>query len=955
MKIAVVSPGVPMEIALNKESKRKTAAVVALRNGERHFGSDAVSLGVRYPQSCYSFLLDLLGKRVEHPQVQLFMARFPHYQIQAHPERGTVMFQHDENTVYTVEELIGMILEHAKSIAETYTEQKIKDAVVTVPVYFNQAERRALLEAASLAQIQVLQLISEPMAVALNYGMFRRKEINGTARNLMFYDMGSQDTTVSIVSFQVIKTKERGFTETHPQAQILGIGYDRNLGGKSVQIKLRDHLADKFNELKKTKTDVRTVPRAMAKLAKEAERVKTVLSANSQIYAQVENVMEDIDFRVEVTRDTLESLNADFFLHVTEPIDMSLKTAAMTMSEIDEIILVGAGTRVPKVQEKLQTYFGRELGRNLNTDEAAAMGAVYRAADLSTGFKVKKFITKDGVLFPIDVDFEREYENDEGEKGVKQVKRTLFSKMNPYPQKKIMTFNKHTGDFTFFANLNELDHISKEEMARIGSLNLTEVKVKGLAPILEKYAQQSNVESKGVKAHFNLDDSGLLGVSTVEAVFEQTITVEEQEAQEKKEEADQPEEAKETEKDDSWSNLGDTISNFFNKDGDDKDKKDGADGAQKEGDKDKKKDKEDKKKKEKAAKKPKIETIKEPLEFVTKIVDLTPMSEELITESMAKLKALNDVDELKTAKETALNSLETFVIDVRDKLYQELWEKSSTEEEREKFSAKCSEISDWIDEEVSPDTELEPLETRLKELKDLTSSWFARVREHVDRPEALGALNQMMNTSHNFLGKAKNKTGEDGFFTEKELETLEKKIQDITKWRDDKLADQDLQPMSEMPKMTASSIAEKALELDREVKYLINKAKIAQAEKEREKRLKEAEEKKAKEEAEKKKKKKDKKKKKAKKDDATSATEDTEEDSKGEEQPEETNDDETEENSTTDETPLNEEVENQPDGKTPDNDNEQIIVEEEGEEDSLSQDGAAEVPVEEENTGHSEL
>lgn len=220
----IFQPGVPMEIALNKESKRKTAAVVALRNGERHFGSDAVSLGVRYPKNCYFFLLDLLGKKVEHPQVQMFLERFPHYEIKAHPERGTVMFQHDENTVYTVEELIAMILEHAKSIAESYTEQKIKDAVVTVPVYFNQAERRAMMEAASLAKIQVLQLISEPMAVALNYGMFRRKEINGTAKNLMFYDMGSQDTTVSIVSFQIIKTKERGFSETHPQAQILGIG-----------------------------------------------------------------------------------------------------------------------------------------------------------------------------------------------------------------------------------------------------------------------------------------------------------------------------------------------------------------------------------------------------------------------------------------------------------------------------------------------------------------------------------------------------------------------------------------------------------------------------------------------------------------------------------------------------------------------------------------------------------
>ena len=103
-------------------------------------------------------------------------------------------------------------------------EQKIKDAVITVPAWFNQAERRALLEAADLAKINVLQLISEPMATALNYGMFRRKEVNATVKHLMFYDMGAQDTTVSIVAFQVIKTKERGFSETHPQAQVIGVG-----------------------------------------------------------------------------------------------------------------------------------------------------------------------------------------------------------------------------------------------------------------------------------------------------------------------------------------------------------------------------------------------------------------------------------------------------------------------------------------------------------------------------------------------------------------------------------------------------------------------------------------------------------------------------------------------------------------------------------------------------------
>ena len=132
-----------------------------------------------------------------------------------------------------------MILTHAKTIAEEYTEQKlVRDVVLTVPAHFNQAERRALKRSAELAGLNLLQLISEPMAVALNYGMFRRKEINATAKHIMFYDMGAYDTTVSIVSYTVVKTKERGFTETHPQAQILGLGYDRTLGGLDLQVRV---------------------------------------------------------------------------------------------------------------------------------------------------------------------------------------------------------------------------------------------------------------------------------------------------------------------------------------------------------------------------------------------------------------------------------------------------------------------------------------------------------------------------------------------------------------------------------------------------------------------------------------------------------------------------------------------------------------------------------------------
>merc|ERR1711981_17141 len=139
-----------------------------------------------------------------------------------------------------------MILTHAKHIAEAYTEQKpLRDIVLTVPAFFNQAERRALKGAVDLAGLNLLQLITEPLAVSLNYGMFRRKEINGTAKYLMFYDMGAYDTTVSIVGYSVVKSKDRGFTETHPQAQILGVSYDRTLGGLDLRVKIREYLADK--------------------------------------------------------------------------------------------------------------------------------------------------------------------------------------------------------------------------------------------------------------------------------------------------------------------------------------------------------------------------------------------------------------------------------------------------------------------------------------------------------------------------------------------------------------------------------------------------------------------------------------------------------------------------------------------------------------------------------------
>merc|ERR1719206_767870 len=657
--------------------------------------------------------------------------------------------------------------------------------------------------------------------------MFRRKEINGTVKNMMLYDMGAQATTATIVGFQVVKTKEKGFAETHPQAQILGVGYDRTLGGAEMKFRVRDYLADQLNAMGKTKTDVKTVPRAMGKLLKEAERVKLILSANTDCFAQIENVMEDIDFKHPMSREKLMEMSTDLMDRVTGPVQRALTTASMSMENIDQVILVGGGTRVPRVQELLTEFLGQELGKSLNTDESAAMGAVYRSADISTGFKhqttVKKFLTKDAVLFPIDVDFTREIEGeDEAQPGVKKVKRTLFSRMNPFPQKKIMTFNKHLKDFTFNVNYAELEYLGDTEVANIGSQNLTSVLVKGVKEALDGN-QGDNIETKGVKAHFQLDDSGILTCTHVESVFEKTISPEEQEKKEK--------EWKDATDSIDWSKLGDNIKSFFGSDAEKKDenaegekKEDVKEDTKKEKDtknskkdtKDEKKEKKDDKPKE--PKKPKVESVKVDLDTEGSRNDLELLDGEGFDSSKAKLAALNQADLDRLAVETALNELQSFSFDLSDKMEDEEYMSASTTEDRDSVLNECSKVSEWLDEEAGMFTPVDEFNTKLKVLKDLSAPVVARVREHKERPEALEQLRQSINSSNVFLEKSKKKAKieDEGLFKEKELDSLKKKIAEIEKWRDEKLAEQAETPLSEMPKLTVSMIKSKIQDLDSE-------------------------------------------------------------------------------------------------------------------------------------------
>ena len=749
--------------------------------------------------------------------------RFPYYDIIGDPERNTVIFKKSETEQFTIEELIAQILVKAKEFAQEATNQVITESVITVPGYFGQAEREALLTAAQLANLKVLQLINDYTAVALNYGVFHPSGINETSQYYIFYDMGASHTSSALVSYQLVKDKHT--KETNPVVQVLGVGFDRTLGGLEIQLRLRDYLAAEFNAMKKTTTDVTKSPRALAKLFKEAGRLKNVLSANNDHYAQIENLLEDHDFKLQVTREKLEEICSDLWPRVIKPLEQALANSGLSLDVVSQVILFGGSTRVPKIQETIKQYIKQDLGKNINADEAAAIGAVYKAADLATGFKVKKFIVKDAVVFPIQVTFNR----DPGEGAeIRQVKRVLFGLMNAYPQKKVITFNKHTEDFDFYVHYGDLNHLSAEEQSYIGGLNISHVELQKIRELLDKTKNES-VDSKGIKAYFALDDSGIFRCISIEYVYDKQKI--------KTEEEDEGTLAK----------LGSTISKLFSKDKEVKpeDQQEGS-GSQNEAEQttdedsskepakeSEKKETEGAKPEEKEAAKKnetiKIITVKEPVEHQITLQFSPPISGKSYEKSMKKLDSINKAESLRNRLESSFNALETHIIDMQQKLQEDEYVTCLTEEEKENILKQCSEISEWLYEDIENPT-AEIYETKLNDLKKLTNVFMSRHWEHEERPEALKALDGMIDGAQKFFDTAKNLTKdtnpEKDVFTQVEIDGLSKVISETIEWKKVETKAQEKLKRYEEVRLTVKAITDKMGLLDREVKYLVNKIKI---------------------------------------------------------------------------------------------------------------------------------
>jgi hypoxia up-regulated 1 len=877
VKIGLVKPGVPMEIVLNKDSRRKTPNIIAVRNGERFFGDAALQMSVKQPANSYSFFTDLIGKTIDNSIVQRYQQQFPHIKLSADELRGTVHVE-TENGTFSIESLLAMVLWNAREQTEAYAGQPVRDVVITVPVFFNQAERKAVAAAAEIAGLNLLQLMTDGSAAALNYGVFRRKDIKEQAQTLLIYDIGATKTTASIVEYRLVK--EKNSKEQNPSLTVLGVGFDRTLGGHDITLILRDHLVEEFKKQHKTKEEINGNPRAMAKMWKEAERVKQVLSANTEHYAQIESAFEDRDFRVKITREQLQEMTKSLETRFMQPVVDALRMAEMNVDTLDQVVLMGAGTRVPRLQQLLQDYVkGKELARFLNTDEAVALGAVYQAAHLSKGFKVKKFHVNELQIYPVQVTF-TSLSEDNGAKVEKEVTRVIYGYKSTYPApKKVISFTSHTEDFKFNLNYGALTHLSQEQLEQFGSLNISEVWIKGVKDGLS--AEMTSKESvfKGVKAHFKVNNYGIISVDRAELIVEKkgdeqnsTLTnivnkigkfFGSSDKEDEKDKVSDDEESPETPADESKTESDTKAAANTTKEAEtptnqttaedsttkkESEQKEEKPSEEKRSEESAKKDKTEEKPKEELPPKPKV--VKAALKVQAEAA-LPELSTQDIKSASNKLAEFENKEKAKAEREAALNALEAAVYDVSSKLEEEPFSRFGTEEELTAARELTQKLRNWLEDDVTLETTTTEIKAKKKELDASVKKLRHRKRQKEERSKHSDKLFKALNDSQTYLGLFKNVST---FFTETELSTLEKVVNETQEWFESKTAIQVSLADNVDPAYTVTELQEKTTSVEREVKYLMTKMYTAKLKAEQEAKKQAEKEEKAAKEAEKEKK-----------------------------------------------------------------------------------------------------
>ena len=881
IKAALVKPGIPLEIVLTKDSKRKESAVIAFKPlrsqsasssssvfPERLYGGDALAVSSRFPGDVYSNLKPLLGLTVaDNSTVAQFGSWHPGLRIVESRDRGTVSFRsqsfEDTEEPFTVEELLGMELQNIRANAEVFAgkDSQIRDVVITIPVFYTAEEKRAVETAVELAGLRLLALISDGLSVGLNYATTRTFPVakEGVKPEChLIYDMGAGSTTATVLKFQGKNVKDVGkFNKTIQEVQVIGVGWDKSLGGDAFNALILEDMISRFAETPRLKTlgtnstHIKQDGRTVAKLWKEAERMRQVLSANTETSASFEGLFdEDVNFKYKLSRTEFESFAARYRNQVHGPITRAMSAAKLDMGDIESIILHGGAVRTPFVQKELESVAGssEKVRTNVNSDEAAVFGAAFKAAGISPSFRVKEIRASDSAGHAAGVSWVTDG---------KEKQQKLFQPISHVGAEKKVPF-KVTQDFTF--DLYQQVILGAEASTDVP---VTKVHTHNLTASVKELIEKFGCSVADISTSFSIRLSPLDGLPEA---TRGSVSCEVVEAK-----------------------KGDFVDNVKGLFGFGSGSKKGEQEPLDEGpNRDTASDVSseaisamsvsatpepkptDTKSNDKTKDLKRIETIY--IKLTTSQIGLPQISSSEIQRMKDRMSSFDASDRSRKLREEALNTLEGYAYKARDFLGDDGFIAASTDKQRAGIEEKFKAASDWLYGDGT-DATREQLKARLKELRDLVDPISKRKEEALRRPADVKSLRDLLEQTKGLIKMVKDQSEkaaaaasasssaadaessatttsavDDDFaglddapagspkasssattvpevplYSSEDLADLSRTHEMVQKWLDDKLAEQEKLSPSEDPVILTSDLAARSKELNKVVMDVLQK------------------------------------------------------------------------------------------------------------------------------------